>query len=78
MRRGFPGLALQVQETLKRDPHSGHLFVFPGRCGDLIKIIWPSERLSLTINVRSMGKALACSPSVWSAADFCGRRQPMA
>jgi transposase len=40
MRRGFPGLALQVQETLKRDPHSGHLFVFRGRRGDLIKIIW--------------------------------------
>jgi transposase len=34
MRRGFPGLALQVQETLKRDPHSGHLFVFRGRRGD--------------------------------------------
>ena len=28
MRRGFPGLALLVQETLKHDPHSGHLFVF--------------------------------------------------
>jgi transposase len=31
MWRGFPGLSLLVQETLKRDPHSGHLFVFPGR-----------------------------------------------
>ena len=30
MRRGFDGLALQVQETLKRDPHCGHLFVFRG------------------------------------------------
>jgi transposase len=40
MRRGFPGLALQIQEMLKRDPHSGHLFVFRGRRGDLIKIIW--------------------------------------
>jgi transposase len=27
MRKGFDGLALIVQETLKRDPHSGHLFV---------------------------------------------------
>jgi transposase len=40
MRRGFPGLALLVQETLKADPHSGHLFVFRGKRGDLIKIIW--------------------------------------
>jgi hypothetical protein len=27
MRKGFDGLALLVQEALKRDPHSGHLFV---------------------------------------------------
>ena len=40
MRRGFPGLALQVQETLKADPHAGHLFVFRGKRGDLIKVIW--------------------------------------
>jgi transposase len=35
MRKGMNGLALQVQEVLKRDPHSGHLFVFRGRRGDL-------------------------------------------
>ena len=40
MRKGFDGLALIVQETLKRDPHSGHLFVFRGRRGDLIKCLW--------------------------------------
>jgi len=34
MRKGFDGLALLVQETLKRDPHNGHLFVFRGRRGD--------------------------------------------
>ncbi|MBO1910000.1 IS66 family insertion sequence element accessory protein TnpB [Microvirga sp. 3-52] len=28
MRKGFGGLSLLVQETLKRDPHSGNLFVF--------------------------------------------------
>ena len=40
MRKGFASLALIVQETLKRDPHGGHLFVFRGRRGDLIKVIW--------------------------------------
>jgi transposase len=40
MRRGFPSLALLVQETLKRDPHAGDLYVFRGRRGDLIKVIW--------------------------------------
>ena len=39
MRKGFDGLALLVQETLKRDPHSGHLFVFRGRRGGLIKVL---------------------------------------
>ena len=40
MRRGFDGLALLVQEQLRRDPHSGQLFVFRGRRGGLIKILW--------------------------------------
>jgi transposase len=40
MRRGFPSLALLVQESLHRDPHVGDLFCFRGRRGDLIKIIW--------------------------------------
>lgn len=40
MRKGVPGLALVVQETLKRDPHDGHLFVFRYRRGDLIKVLW--------------------------------------
>ena len=39
MRKGFDGLALIVQETLRRDPHSGHLFVFRSRRGDLIKVL---------------------------------------
>ena len=40
MRRGMQGLALQVQQCLKRDPHGGDLFVFRGRTGSLVKIIW--------------------------------------
>jgi transposase len=31
MRKRFDGLALQVQELLKRGPHKGHLFVFRGQ-----------------------------------------------
>ena len=33
MRRGMNGLTLQVQETLKHDPHAGDLYVFRGRRG---------------------------------------------
>lgn len=57
MRRGFPTLALQVQEVLRKDRLSGHLFVFRGwpqrPCEDDLarwpgsmpvhkKFIWPS------------------------------------
>lgn len=40
MRKGFNGLAMCVQEMLKRDPHSGNLFVFRGKRGDLVKLLW--------------------------------------
>ncbi|HSF96503.1 MAG TPA: IS66 family insertion sequence element accessory protein TnpB, partial [Thermohalobaculum sp.] len=38
--RGMHSLSLQVQEGLGRDPHGGDLFVFRGRRGDLIKVLW--------------------------------------
>jgi len=31
MRKGMNGLALQVQQTLERDPHGGDLYIFRGR-----------------------------------------------
>ena len=40
MRKGFDGLAMLVQQTLKRDPHGGQLFVFRGKRGCLIKLLW--------------------------------------
>jgi len=40
MRKGFNGLAALAQGVLKQDPFSGHLFVFRGRRGDLLKVIW--------------------------------------
>jgi transposase len=40
MRRGFNTLAAQAEKTLEEDPYPGHLFVFRGRRGDLLKIIW--------------------------------------
>jgi transposase len=40
MRRGMDGLAAQVQARLAEDPFSGHVFLFRGRRGDLIKILW--------------------------------------
>ncbi len=39
-RRGMNGLSLQVQQALQRDPHAGDVYVFRGRRGDLLKILW--------------------------------------
>src|SRR5579871_1294662 len=40
MRRGMNSLALQVQQSLGRDPHAGDLYVFRGKRGDLLKVLW--------------------------------------
>ncbi len=40
MRRGFDGLSAQVQTVLQRQPFSGHVFVFRGRRGDTVKLLW--------------------------------------
>jgi transposase len=40
MRRSFDGLAAQVQTQLSEDPFSGQVFVFRGRRGDRIKLLW--------------------------------------
>jgi transposase len=40
LRRGFTGLSAAVQTVLEQDPFGGHVFVFRGRRGDLIKLLW--------------------------------------
>ena len=45
MRRGFDGLARQVQQTLEQDPFSGHVFAFRGRRGDLLKLLYWDGRM---------------------------------
>ncbi len=40
MRKGFASLAALAEGVLRLDPYSGHLFVYRGRRGDLIKVIW--------------------------------------
>ena len=40
LRKGFDGLSALVQLQLAEDPFSGQLFVFRGRRGDRIKVLW--------------------------------------
>ena len=40
LRRGFDGLSAQVQTVLQQQPFSGHVFIFRGRRGDIVKCLW--------------------------------------
>ena len=46
MRRGMDGLAALVESALTENPFSGHIFIFRGRRGDLIKLLWWTGRSS--------------------------------
>jgi len=63
MRKGMQGLALLVQQGLQRDPHGGDLFVFRGRSGALLKIIWHDG-----IGMSLYAKRLERGRFVWPAA----------
>ena len=48
MRKGMDGLAMLVQETLKKDPFSGHLFAFRGKRAQIVKVLfWDGNGLCL-------------------------------
>jgi len=64
MRRGMDGLPARVQSALEHDPFSGHLFVFRGRRGDLIKIFWWSGD-----GMNLYAKRLERGRFVWPQAD---------
>jgi transposase len=63
MRRGMNGLALQVQQALGRDPHGGDLFVFRGRRGDLVKILW-HDGLGMSLYAKRLEKGRFIWPSL--------------
>jgi transposase len=62
MRRGMNGLALQVQEALRRDPHGGDLYVFRGARGNLIKILW-HDGLGMSLYAKRLEKGRFIWPS---------------
>jgi len=48
MRRGFDGLSAQAATVLKENPLSGHVFVFRGRSGDRVKVLfWDGQGMCL-------------------------------
>jgi len=63
MRRGMQSLALQVQEALERDPHAGDLYVFRGRSGSLIKILW-HDGIGMSLYAKRLERGRFIWPSV--------------
>lgn len=55
MRKGMHGLALLVQEGLKRDPFAGDIYVFRGRGGSLIKALW-HDGLGLSLYAKRLDR----------------------
>jgi len=62
MRRGMNGLALQVQQALQRDPHAGDIYVFRGRRGDLLKILW-HDGLGMSLYAKRLERGRFIWPS---------------
>jgi len=64
MRRGMDGLAAVVRSALAENPFSGHVFIFRGRRGDLVKVLWWSgDGLCL------LAKRLERGRFIWPQAD---------
>jgi len=87
MRKGFDGLALMVQETLKRNPHTGHLFVFrPARLVDQGAVARRSRHVPirktartrpfcLAIDRRARGRGSDGDDHAGAAGIFAGRHR---
>jgi transposase len=65
MRRGMQSLALQVQEGLQRDPHGGDLYVFRGRSGSLVKILW-HDGIGMSLYAKRLERGRFIWPSAGS------------
>ena len=62
MRKGMQGLALIVQQALRRDPFAGDLYVFRGRAGSLVKIIW-HDGIGMALYAKRLEKGRFIWPS---------------
>ena len=62
MRRGMNSLALLVQEAFKRDPHGGDLYVFRGKSGKLIKVLW-HDGLGMSLYAKRLERGRFIWPS---------------
>jgi transposase len=62
MRRGMQSLAAMVQQHFTKDPFAGDLWVFRGRSGSLVKIIW-HDGLGMSLYAKRLEKGKFIWPS---------------
>ena len=68
LRRGHDGLLALVRGTLALDPYAGHLFVFVGRRGDRVKILfW--DRGGFVVYYKRLARGRFPLPRIRDGAD---------
>jgi transposase len=72
MRKGFDGLAVMAQQVLKQSPHSGAIFAFRGKRGDLVKLLWYDGQ-GLCLFSKRIDQGGSRQPLVGAAFDAAGR-----
>lgn len=78
MRCGFNDLTSKVQNTLKDDPFSGHIFVFRGRSGKMVKILWADrDRLCLFAKRLERGRFMRAMLVTGAAFAAIDKRLPL-
>jgi transposase len=61
MRKSFNGLGELVQHALDDNPFSGHLFIFRGRKGDTVKILWADADGLCLFRKKASSSGLLCT-----------------
>jgi transposase len=64
MRCGFQGLSAKVHTVLEENPLGGHVFIFRGRRGDQVKLLWATED-----GLWLLAKRLERGRFIWPQAD---------
>ena len=64
MRCGFQGLAAKVHKALEENPLGGDLYIFRGRRGDLVKLLWATDD-----GLWLLAKRLERGRFIWPQAD---------
>jgi len=77
MRKGMRSLALQIQQSFRRDPHAGDLYVFRGRRGDLCKILW-HDGVGMSLYAKRLERGKYIWPSAVAGVSTAVRFQSIA